>query len=77
MVSHLFFCQLALVALVRLCVMLHWMWPSDPATACPTTLEPTPPLLKRHWGPKPFAGLTAKPHCDACAHVSALPHTLL
>src|SRR5712691_11100629 len=75
MVSHLFFYQVVLVALVWLCVMLHWAWPSDPATACPTTLEPTPPLPKRHREPKPFAGLTIKPHCDACAHMSApRPH---
>jgi IS1 family transposase len=26
---------------------------------------------KRHREPKPFAGLTTKPHCDACAHRSA------
>jgi hypothetical protein len=52
------------------------MWPSDPATACPTTLEPIPPRPKRRREPKPFAGLTSKPHCDACAHVSASrPHT--
>jgi hypothetical protein len=75
MVSPLFFSQLVLVALVWLCVMLHWAWPSDPATASPTTLEPTPPRPKRHRAPKPFVGLTTKPHCDACAHVSASrPH---
>jgi IS1 family transposase len=73
MVSHLFFYQLVLVALVWLCVMLHWAWPSDPAAACPTTPEPTPPPPKRHPGPKPFEGLTTKPHCDACASSSA-PH---
>ncbi len=65
MVSPLFFYQLVLVALVWLCVMLHVLWPSDPAT-CPTTLPP--PLPKRHRAPKPFAGLTAQPHCDACEH---------
>ena len=70
MVSDLFFYQLLLVALVWLCVMLHWVWPSDPAM-CPTTPEPTPPLPKRHREPKPFAGLTTKPHCDACEHGSA------
>ena len=73
MVSHLFFYQLVLVALVWLCVMLHWAWPSDPAAACPTTPEPTPPPPKRHPGPKPFEGLTTKPHCDACASSSAPP----
>src|SRR5712664_700795 len=68
MVSPLFFSQLVLVALVWLCVMLHVLWPSDPAT-CPTTLPP--PLPKRHRAPKPFAGLTTKPHCDACEHATA------
>src|SRR5262245_30179803 len=75
MVSPLFFYQLVLLALVWLCIMLQWAWPSDPATACPTTREPTPPLPKHHHEPKPFAGLTTKPHCDACAHVNApRPH---
>ena len=75
MVSHLFFYQLGLIALVWLCVILHWVWPSDSATAYPTTLEPTPPRPKRRREPKPFAGLTTTPHCDACAHVSApRPH---
>ena len=71
MVSHRFFYQLVLVALVWLCLMLQWAWPSAPATACPTPPEPPPPLPKRHREPKPFAGLTAKPHCDACVQVSA------
>src|SRR5262249_29746247 len=66
MVSPLFFYQLVLVALVWLCVMLQWAWPSAPATAGPTTLEPTPPRPKRRREPKPFTGLTTKPHCDAC-----------
>jgi hypothetical protein len=70
MVSHLFFYQLVLVALVWLCVMLQWAWPSDPA-ACPTTLDPTPPRPKRHRAPTPFAGLIKKPHCDACEHGTA------
>src|SRR5262245_55899272 len=75
MVSHLFFYQLTLIALVWRCVMLQWAWPSDPATACPTRLEPLPPRPKRRREPKPFAGLTTKPHCDACAHVRApRPH---
>src|SRR5499427_4581535 len=75
MVSHLFFYQLGLIALVWLWVILHWVWPSDSATAYPTTLEPTPPRPKRRREPKPFAGLTTTPHCDACAHVSApRPH---
>ncbi len=76
MVSHLFFYQLVLVALVWLCVMLQWAWPSDPAAACPTTPEPLPPVPKRHREPTPFVGLTTKPHCDACEHAPApRPHT--
>src|SRR5215472_18496554 len=73
MVSHLFFYQLVLIALAWLCVMLHWAWPSDPAAACPTTREPTPPRPKRNRAPTPFAGLTTKPHCDACESSNA-PH---
>jgi hypothetical protein len=65
MVSPLFFSQLTLIALVWLCLMLHWMWPSD-AAACPTIPEPLPPRPKRTREPKPFAGLTTKPHCNAC-----------
>src|SRR5215813_3405993 len=71
MVSHLFFYQLMLVALVWLCLMLHWLWPSDPAPGCPTTPEPPGPRPKRRRAPTPFAGLTTKPHCDACEHGSA------
>jgi IS1 family transposase len=75
MVSDLFFYQLGLIALVWLCFMLQWAWPSDTAV-CPPPLESTPPRPKRHREPKPFAGLTTKPHCDACAHGSApRPHT--
>jgi IS1 family transposase len=74
MVSPLFFYQLMLIALVWLCLMLHWMWPSD-AAACPTLPELLPPLPQRKRAPTPFAGLTTKPHCDACAHATdSRPH---
>jgi IS1 family transposase len=72
MVPDLFFYQLVLIALVWLCVLLQWVWPSDPAAACPPTPEPTPPVPKRRRAPTPFAGLTTKPHCDACEHASDL-----
>src|SRR5215467_6883774 len=72
MVSHLFFYQLTLIALVWFCLMLQWAWPSALAAGCPTTPEPPgPPRPKRRRKPTPFAGLTTKPHCDACAHGSA------
>ena len=56
MVSDLFFYQLVLIALVWLCVMLHWVVAKRRRTVCPTT--PTPPPPKRNREPKPFAGLT-------------------
>jgi IS1 family transposase len=71
MVSDLFFYQLVLVALVWLCVMLHWAWPSDPTAGCPTIPEPPCPLPKRHREPPPFPGLTRKPPCAACAQAHA------
>jgi IS1 family transposase len=71
MVPNLFFYQLVLVALVWLCVMLHWAWPSDCAPAQLTPSQPTPPRPRRHREPKPFAGLTTKPHCDTCEHGTA------
>jgi IS1 family transposase len=72
MVSHLFFYQLVLIALVWLCVILHWAWPSNPATVYPMPPEPPGPRPKRHREPTPFAGLTTKPPCDACEHGSDL-----
>jgi len=69
MVPDLFFYQLVLIALVWLYCMLHGVWPSDSA-ACPMTPEPPSPLPKRKREPKPFAGLTHKPHCDACEHAT-------
>jgi len=71
MVPHLFLYQLVLVALVWLCVILHWAWPSGCATASLIPSQPIPPRPKRHREPKPFAGVTHKPHCDACAQASA------
>jgi IS1 family transposase len=74
MVPTLFFYQLVLIALVWLCLMCHGMWPSAPATCLPTP-EPTPPVPKRKRERTPFAGLTTKPHCAACAHGTApRPH---
>jgi len=65
MVSDLFFYQLVLIALVWLCLMLPWVWPSDCAT-----VPSMPPRRLR--APTLFAGLTTKPYCDACTHTSDL-----
>jgi IS1 family transposase len=67
MVSHLVFYQLALIALLWLFLMLSWVWPSEPIAAQPIPPTPVPPPRKRSTAPKPFAGLTHKPHCEACA----------
>jgi len=61
------FSQLLLVGLVWLCLMLHVVWPSDRATAGPTTPRPAKAPPKRSSDPKPFPGLTRTPPCAACA----------
>ena len=66
MISHYIFYPLTLIALVWLFLMLHWLWRSAYASARLTAAQPIPPSRKRSKGPKPFQGLTRKPHCDAC-----------
>jgi transposase-like protein len=77
MVSHLFYYQLALLALVWLFLMVHVTWPkrgvtSPPASAQP---EPLPPKHTRAHEPKPFVGLTHKPHWALCERDTAHPST--
>ena len=73
MIPTLFFYELVLVALVWLFLMLCWLWPNDPAARCPTQPQPRPPR-KRSNTPKPFTGLTHKPHCALCAQEATSPH---
>jgi len=68
MVSHLFFYQLALFVLVWLFVMLH-LTGSQPGVTIPPV--PAKPKRKQSTEPKPFAGLTHKPHCALCAQQTA------
>src|SRR5215510_9842096 len=68
MVSHLFFYQLVLLGLLWLCCMLHYAWPSSHAADLQRLPQPLPPPRKLPRAPKPFPGLTHKPHCDACDH---------
>jgi IS1 family transposase len=63
MVSHLFYYQLALFAIIWLFVMLHVTW-SEPGLTTPAV--PAQPKRKRSTEPNPFAGLTHKPHCAWC-----------
>ena len=65
MVSHLFYYQLALLALVWLFVMLH-VAESRREAPIPPTATPIKPKSKRSNDPTPFAGLTQKPHCALC-----------
>jgi hypothetical protein len=74
MIPHHIYYQLVIVGLLWLCVMLHYVWPSQDAVSPP---PPMPPQVKRKRSkaPKPFVGLTTKPHCDACEYATA-PHLL-
>jgi len=63
MVSHLFYYQLALLAIIWLFVMLH-LTGSKPGL--PTPPVPAKPKRKRSPEPKAFEGLTHKPHCMLC-----------
>ena len=76
MVSELFFYQLVLIALLWLCCMLHWVWPSDGGATRPTPSQPTPPPRRRSRKPKPFPGLVHKPHCAACEQAAQDPEAL-
>jgi hypothetical protein len=76
MMLHLFFYQLALITLVWLFFLLLYAWPRDRARR-PHPAAPIAPRRQRSNAPKPFAGLTQKPHCALCEqdipHPQALP----
>src|SRR5215831_6321232 len=66
MVSHLFYYQLALLALLWLFVMLPLSWPRRSEPPPPVPVTPLKPKRKRSTEPKAFEGLTHKPHCALC-----------
>ena len=70
MIPHYVYYQLAIVGLLWLCIMLHSIWPSRDAVLPQLRTEPMPLRFKRKRAnePKPFAGLTQRPHCAACEH---------
>ena len=72
MMPHLFFYQLILFALIWLFVMLPHLWPSSPRGMTQKPADPLTPKRKRATEPKPFAGLTQRPHCAACEHANSL-----
>ena len=71
--SHLLLYQLALLGLLWLCCMWHSAWPSDHAADLQRLPQPLPPPRKSPRVPKPFPGLTHKPHCAAWAQASEAP----
>ena len=71
MVSHLFYYQLALLAILWLFVMLHVTW-AEPGLTTPAV--PAQPKRKRSTEPHPFAGLTHKPHCVLCQQETGETH---
>ena len=79
MVSHLFYYQLALWALVWLFVMLHVTWPKRGVTPPLVSAqpEPLPPKRTRAHEPTPFEDLTRKPHCALCERDAAHPQAPL
>jgi IS1 family transposase len=75
MMSHHFFSQLVLLALLWLFVIVHLSRPKRPvpAPAVPALPEPLTPKRPRSNEPKPFEGLTYKPHCALCEQDTASP----
>lgn len=70
MIPHLVYYQLVILVLLWLCLMLPHLWPSPPGGAPQTPTQPIRPKRQRSTEPKPFAGLTHKPHCALCEHES-------
>ena len=71
MVSHLFYYQLALLAIIWLFIMLPLSWPGRSA---PPATSPIKPKRKRSTEPKAFEGLTHKPHCALCDQETGETH---
>src|SRR5262245_45937691 len=73
MIPHQFYYQLVVLGLLWLCVMLHLAWPSRDVTTQTKPAKPITPRRQRSTEPKPFAGLTHKPHCALCEQEAAHP----
>src|SRR3989441_8002022 len=73
MIPYQVYYQLVVLGLLWLFVMLHYAWPSRCATAQGTPAKPITPRRQRSKEPKPFAGLTHKPHCAACVQDATHP----
>jgi hypothetical protein len=73
MIPHHINYQLAVLGLLWFCIILHYLWPRRGVLSPQPPAVPVPPPGKRKHSndPKPFAGLTQKPPCAACAHERA------
>src|SRR5215831_13276782 len=67
MIPHHAYDQLVILVLLWLCIMLPHLWSSLSGGAPKTPTQSIKPKRKRSREPKPFAGLTHKPHCALCA----------
>ena len=79
MIPHHVYYQRAMVGLLWLCVMLHYVWPSRGAVSPPPPVQPVPPQLKRKRSnePKAFVGRTQRPHCALGEHDANYPEPQL
>jgi IS1 family transposase len=66
MIPHLVYYQLVLLVLLWLCIILLHLWPSPPREMPTRPATPIRPKRNRSSEPKPFAGLTQRPHCALC-----------
>ena len=77
MVSHLFYYQLALLAIVWIFILLHLTGSKPSPTPTTAPAMPIKPKRIRSKEPKPFEGLTKKPHCALCERDAVEPSLLL
>jgi hypothetical protein len=71
MVDNLLSLDLLLIVFLWLGVMLYERWARNRSAIGPTTRKLATPLPKHFRNPKPFPGLTHKPHCTLCEQASA------
>jgi hypothetical protein len=69
MIPHHVYYQLVMLVLLWLWLMLPHLWPSPPGVAHKIPTQSIKSKRKRSREPKPFAGLTQKPHCALCEAV--------
>jgi hypothetical protein len=66
-----------LLVILWLCMIWYWLRQRSQSTTCQTTPTPAKSTQKRSRDPKPFPGLTHKPHCAACEGRGQVPTKVL